>query len=342
MSLEQPATLSGWLAQLSFKSLERIGGSLLEIPEDWHPYEGEYGWSEEVEIKPESFEVLQVKPSRKARVVAVDVACKRLGFTREGVLCAVRGVLAWRDEYAYHYQRYGPYTFHLTDGWIFQALEESLPPSLESPLNPLGLTAKIQMLIERELQLQACKTFKDSLILFDGILSVVTGAGGKYSEKLREALAAARRNGSRVLALAKSTKLLVEGGAFQNLILRLKPPSLIHLSQAGTPKRNFRSFGRIFLARLTQDYPGFRLDVDAGLTLEESLEAVGSLLASDLFVQGYPETLRMAHMLSVFTPLDVLAIQRFLTQNFGVKVRRERGLRRMLFGPFAGWEEAGA
>ena len=312
------------------------------------PYLGE-GFLEAEDEGLEGFEgrleVIPVEPSpERVRVAAVDVACKRIGFTREGVICAVRGAVAWRDEYAYHYRRYGPYTFHLSDGWIFQAFGEALPRSLEASLNPLGLAAKIQMLIERELQLQVCSTFKNSLILLDGSLSVVTGAGGRFSGKLKEALEKARANGSRVMAFAKSTKLLAEGETLKNLLaLKLRPPCLIQVNEsAGEPKRNFKSFGRIFLAKLGRESLGFRLDVDAGLKLEESLEAVGSLLSSDILVQGYPETLRMAHMLSVFTPLDILAIQRFLAENFGVKVRRSRSVRRLLFGPFAGWEEAGA
>lgn len=307
--------------------------------------------SEAIEIEAEGLEgfggqlkIFQVKPSPKVRVAAVDVACKRIGFTRDGIICAIRGAVAWRDEYAYHYCRYGPYTFHLNNGWLFQAFGETLPRSLEASLNPLGLAAKIQMLIERELQLQVCKTFKNSLILLDGSLSVVTGAGGRFSEKLKEALEKARSNRSKVMALAKSTKLLAEGAALKGLLaLKLKPPCLVQVNEARKePRRNFKSFGRIFLAKLSRGSLGFRLDVDAGLRLEESLEAVGSLLSSDLLVQGYPETLRMAHMLSAFTPMDILAVQRFLAGNFGVRVRRSKNVRRLLFGPFTGWKEAGA
>jgi len=335
---EFEASLAGWLAELSLKTLERAEGGLLEVPEGLEE-PSTFNPPEALEVpNPGKLRVFRVEPSSRVRVAAIDVACKRLGFLGEGVVCAVRGALVWRDEYAYHYCRYGPYTFHLKDGWVFQALGETLPRSLEASLNPLGLTAKIQMLVERELQLQACKTFRNSLILLDGSLSVITGMGGSLSERLSEALERARANGNRVLALAKNTKILQ--GEILNLALRLKPPCLIQVEAEG--RGNLKNLGRVFLAKLDGGLPGFRLDVDAGLSLEEALEAVGSLLASDLLVQGYPETLRMAHMLSVFTPLDVLAIQRFLAENFGVRVRRERSVRRMLFGPYAGWEEAGS
>ncbi|MHC1586539.1 MAG: hypothetical protein ACXQTV_03230 [Candidatus Hecatellaceae archaeon] len=336
----QDSTLSGWLAELSFKTLEKAEGCVLEVPQGLEFLEEQAEEPDFCQLENFKPQVFPVKVSKqRTRVVAVDVACKRVGLTSGGLLCAVRGTIVWRDEYAYRYSRYGPFVFYLNHGWPSQVLNGLFPGSFEVSASPLSMAAKVQMLVERELQLQACRTFKDSLILFDGSLSVATESGGWASDRLREALQRARDNGSRVMAVTKSTKLLSQGEPLFDFCSRVKPPCLIQVKPAAYGfKGNFKSLGRIFLAKLAYDSPGFRLDIDAGLSLEEALEATGSLLSSDLLVQGYPETLRLAHMLSVLTPLDMLGVQRFLAENFGVKVRRVRSVRRLLFGPYAGEE----
>ena len=159
------ASLAGWLAELSLKTLERAEGGLLEVPEGLEE-PSTFNPPEALEVpNPGKLRVFRVKPSSRVRVAAIDVACKRLGFLGEGVVCAVRGALVWRDEYAYHYSRYGPFIFYLNHGWLLQTFGEHFPKSFTAQTNPASLVAKIQMFMERELQLQACKTFKNSLIL---------------------------------------------------------------------------------------------------------------------------------------------------------------------------------
>jgi len=61
---------------------------------------------------------------------------------------------------------------------------------------------------------------------------------------------------------------------------------------------------------------------------------VSKLFGSDLVEQGYPETLRLAHILSTFTANEVIGIQRFISKNYGLRIVSQPNLRRSLFGPF--------
>ena len=328
-------TLSGWLTTLSFNSLKEVESSFLMGIEEAFSEAPEQVFTQNIETF--SFQVYPVQPSQdKVKIVAVDVACRKVGVTSEGVLCAIRGALVWRAEEKYHYTKYGPFLFYLNPSKFFGD-GEALPANFLSPTSPLGLTARMQMLIERELQLQACQTFKDAIILFDGNLSVM--GDGWSSERLKRALAYARANRNRVIAFSKETRLLQEGGFLKELVEnRVKPPCLIHLLLEGPSGLNLRNYGRIFLAKLSRQGYCFRLDVDLKLSLEEAVNSVCQLVSSDLLVQGYPETLRLAHMLSTLTPLDILGIQRFLSKNYGVRFQRSRSLKRMLFGPYSGEE----
>jgi hypothetical protein len=143
------------------------------------------------------------------------------------------------------------------------------------------------------------------------------------------------------MAIAKNTRLLTGNYKRLNIAaLKAKPPYLIYI---GKPleayARNFKSFGKTFIARFSREGFDFRLDADAELSLSRILANVGTLLSSETLMQGYPETLRVAHILSMLTPIEVLAIERFLAENYGVKVRKPRSIRRMIFGPYSGREE---
>ena len=92
--------------------------------------------------------------------------------------------------------------------------------------------------------------------------------------------------------------------------------------------------GDVYIAKLTRGVCSFRLDIDKKVPQEQGIDAVQSLLGSDLVLQSYPETLRLAHIYSTFTATEVIGIQRFIAQQYGLKIVARPNVRRMLFGPF--------
>ncbi len=88
----------------------------------------------------------------------------------------------------------------------------------------------------------------------------------------------------------------------------------------------------------TSGFP-FRIDVDRYANTEAILDGFHELIGTEIVDQGYPETLRIAHILSTFTATDVLAIQAFAAGRFGIQLIPKTVLRRSLFGPFGtAWE----
>jgi len=55
-----------------------------------------------------------------------------------------------------------------------------------------------------------------------------------------------------------------------------------------------------------------------------------------LLKDSYPETLRLAHILSRFSANEVLAMQRYVTKNFGLRITSQTDIRQVLFGPYGG------
>jgi hypothetical protein len=92
--------------------------------------------------------------------------------------------------------------------------------------------------------------------------------------------------------------------------------------------------GNIYVAKLAPSPYAFRLDIDNKIPPAQAIEAVEHLIANDLVLDGYPETLRLAHIYSTFTANEIIGIQRFLAQTHGIKTIQRPNVRRLLFGPF--------
>jgi len=92
--------------------------------------------------------------------------------------------------------------------------------------------------------------------------------------------------------------------------------------------------GAIYVAKLNHSPYTFRLDTDVDISSQQAVEAVEHLIANDLITDGYPETLRLAHIHATFTANEVIGIQRFLAQAYGIKIAQRPNIRRLLFGPY--------
>jgi len=88
------------------------------------------------------------------------------------------------------------------------------------------------------------------------------------------------------------------------------------------------------VARLDKANYAFRLDIDREILPQQRMEAVEKLLGNDLYMQGYPETLRLAHILCTFTANEVLAMKHFITRKHGIQIINRPDMHKLLFGPF--------
>jgi hypothetical protein len=105
------------------------------------------------------------------------------------------------------------------------------------------------------------------------------------------------------------------------------------------PAYPVRFLGRVFVGKLAKSGFTFRIDVDREISVDETKRHVCDLVGTDIVDQGYPETLRFAHILATFTAGDVLAMQAFAAARLGAQLIPKLALRRSLFGPFGtAWE----
>jgi hypothetical protein len=270
-------------------------------------------------------------------VVAVDVSSIRIGETETGVLCAIRGAIVWKEKNRYRYQRIGPFPFHITEQnkkEIYKLFRNHSFEISENPRTPsiINIQSRIGNLLERWLQLGISSSAYDTIILWDG--SMTAGMADSPVDEMSRLLEIARNRLSTVLAFSKNTTLRFSGHKLTDYAKKAEPPCLLQINDFPLFSGPVLLLGDVYVAKLTPGVCSFRLDIDRKVPRERGIEAVQSLLGSDLLVQSYPETLRLAHIFSTFTATEVIGIQRFIAHQYGLKIVTRPNVRRLLFGPF--------
>jgi hypothetical protein len=286
---------------------------------------------------PATIEIIPLEPLMDDRpVAAIDVSSIRIGETETGVLCAIRGAIVWKEKNKYRYHRLGPFPFHITDQnkkEIYKIFRNHHfdPPEDRAP-SLINMQTRIGSLLERWLQLEISCSAYSTIILWDG--SMTAGMVDSSIDEMSRLLETARNRLSIVLAFSKSTNLRFSGHKLTDLAEKSEPPCLLQINDFPYPSGPVLTLGDIYVAKLTPGVCSFRLDIDKKVPRERGIEAVQSLMGSDLLVQSYPETLRLAHIFSTFTATEVIGIQRFIAQQYGLKIVARPNVRRLLFGSF--------
>lgn len=268
-------------------------------------------------------------------IAAVDTSSIKLGETSKGIIIAIRGTTIWKRRRNYGYLRVGPFIFHITEEnlkELYNTLLHAYSPEQNSP-SPSFTNIPIRManLLEKWLQASIAKTVNNGIILFDG--SLTAGTPDTPTHHLKEILTTARNMGSTVLAFTKMTTLRLNGYLITDTLLTHRPPCLIEIANL-KPKPPLVLLGDVYVAKLTNGNCAFRLDIDREVSPNQKLKAVEKLLGNDLITHSYPETLRLAHILCTFTANEVIAMQHFTQQKYGLKIVNRPDMHRLLFGPF--------
>jgi hypothetical protein len=285
--------------------------------------------------------MLECVPTERP-VVAIDTSTVKLGELQDGILCALRGAIVILEAKRYRYLRHGPFVFSL--GYNIPGASKSLenlglPPFSGEP-NVESLLKRVRNVLERWLQFNIAASVKNAFVLLDG--SLTAGTPDNPCRELERILEVARRSGSSMVAISKKTKLRVKNEALTNLLEHESNPCLLDVDSQITnqfPPYPVRFLGRVFVAKLARFGFPFRVDIDRQISPSGAASELSQLAGTDIVDQGYPETLRMAHVLSTFTATDVLAMQAFAEAQFGLQLLPKLALRRSLFGPFGTrWE----
>ena len=285
-------------------------------------------------------EIIGLTPTPSNRSVsAIDTSTIRLGELEDGSLCALRGAVVTLEGNQYKYTRYGPLLFSLGNPMKVDQIP-SLGITSNGASNVEILLRRVRNSLERWLQLSVSRSLAGGLILIDG--SLTAGTPDNPSGEMENLLDVARRSENLVIGISKNTQLRIRDKSITALLELNSEPCLLDVDKrirSQFPGYPIQFLGRIFVGKLARSGFPFRIDVDRGVAREDCVAGIKQLIGTDIVDQGYPETLRVAHILSTFTASDVLAIQSLATAQFGIQLLPKFALRRSLFGPFGtGWE----
>ncbi|MEM2971659.1 MAG: DNA double-strand break repair nuclease NurA [Candidatus Bathyarchaeia archaeon] len=288
-------------------------------------------------IQPKLQPILLKPKTTPVIVAAVDTSSIKIGETSLGTLIAIRGANVWKQNSCYRYIRLGPFIFHITEKnkkEVYTALQNTYFNAVhntQTTPNLQQMPNRMANILERWLQKMLSKTMTDGLILIDG--SLTGGMPDTPTHAMREILETARKMGNTVLAFSKMTSLRFNGHLITEALPVHKPPYMLE-TVGLKPKPPMVLFGSVYVAKLSRGNCAFRLDIDKEIPSAEQVGAVEKLLGNDLFIQSYPETLRLAHILCTFTANEVIAMQRFVTRKYGIKIVNRPDMHRLLFGVY--------
>ena len=324
------------LIKLSINSMKTIKGELFQPYRMDFPglLEREDNSSTSISGKAFTTQLTPLKPiSDNTPIIAIDVSSIKIGETETGVLCAIRGAVVWNRKRRYQYLRLGPFPFHINEEnkrEIIDLLSQNRFPTATSS-SPVDVQDKLRNLMERWIQMLACRSSSNSIILWDG--SLTAGTSNNPLAVVSHLLRAARQRLNSILAFSKVTKLRFLGRKITGLFSKYSPPWLFEVNEAPFSP-SLHLLGNIYIARFRSSGYSFRLDIDREIPSREKIEAVQKLLGNDLMFQSYPESLRLAHIYSTFTASEVIGIQRCIAHRFRLRVRARRNIRKALFGPY--------
>jgi hypothetical protein len=283
---------------------------------------------------------IALKPNHQETIIAaIDTSTIKIGETSTGIIIAIRGATVWKQHRTYRYTRIGPFIFHITEEnkhEVYNTLERAYfttqyENAHQSAPNLIQIPMRLASLLERWLQTMLAKTVNHGLILLDG--SLTSGTIDTPAQRMKEILTLARKNHSTVLAFSKMTTLRVNGYLITDQLPNNEPPYLLETNGLRFKPPTIL-LGDVYVARLNKANYAFRLDIDREIPFPQRLEAVEKIVGNDLYTQGYPETLRLSHILCTFTANEVLAMKHFITRKHGIQIINRPDMHRLLFGPF--------
>jgi len=262
------------------------------------------------------------------QVIAIDSTSFVLGHIPDGVLGAIRASIVTKpaNESKRRLSRYGPHIVKVTeqekDSFYQQFYRAVYGIETRSSAPDLAATLdQSRNLFERYLQQKVVREQKNSLILLDG--SLTAAAIVKPSSFVGRLLEDAARNGSSIVAISKTTRLVLEKSRrnILSLVEDIHGPCSIGGLGKRIKQNQDRYLGEIYVARFTPFGEPFRVDLpeDTPIPHDEILNLVSGL-AGDY---GYPEELRLAHMTCVLSAIEILELQSAAISLHGLIMREE-------------------
>ena len=257
-------------------------------------------------------------PIQEGRPIAsVDSTCVLVGESSQGSLYAARTAVGVSYGGALRrFFRLGPILVYADSSGLSGLLPHVPSSEMELLLSDNTVAERfIRNTVERRVVEALSAGEAETIVMADGSLKHPLGFGAS-------ALARGRA-GRTMVGFSKSSNLI------------LSEDAMVSLSRAPLPSYHILDGGSCstVLAKFSNDGLVFRLDVAGPEPVETAL---GRILWNDAFASGYPDSLKVAHHLSVFSRADDQALKAYVAKRFRVRQLHTFPLRKIALGSFKG------
>jgi hypothetical protein len=259
--------------------------------------------------------VAMVPSGEMITIASTDSSCILLGETSDSSVYAVRAAVCFaRQGMVQGYFRIGPIVVHLSSKGSC-----GLPTELEG--YELRVALSDHMIAERIIRNTMEKRILASLLSFPQKMLVMADGSLKHPlDSYPELLFRDGDSGSSLIGISK-TSALISSNKLSGVVSRAKSPAFAVVEEG---------LIHTLLAKFSRDGLVFRVDV--ARSRGKVPHTLGSILSNDNFTVGYPESLRIAHHLSVFARSEDMALKAYITNRYALKSLHSFGLRRMALG----------
>lgn len=254
-------------------------------------------------------------------MAALDSSVAYVAESEDGSIYVAKAALVLSNPKGRKVHVIGPFIICLGEDTVrefTQNFSGEIPPMVLLMDRQMAMRG-IRVLLERHIASVAAGLLKDGLLLLDGSLrlSLFEPKDIGLDSLLEEATTVAMSKASRIKLINRIASVL----------LRNDGPCFVEIT--GFMKTIVRpSLGRSFVVKLESTGLPFRVDLPSHA---DPRETFSSLRSSDIIIHGYPESLRIAHLLSVFTAAEIAALKGIIASQAG-EVLATEDLRKVVLG----------
>lgn len=311
-------SLVGLFSKLEELGVERVRGKkVLFVGSRGSEVRPLLGWGPQVGIKPIPLpESGQYKP-----LAALDSSVAYVAETEDGSVYVAKAALVISTLKRRKVHVIGPFIICLGEDTVKEFARNfsgEIPPMILLMDRQMAMRG-IRVLLERHIASVAASLLKDGLILLDGSLrlSLFEPKDTGLDSLLEEATTVAISKASRIKLVNRIASVL------------LKSNEACFVEITGFMKTIVKpSLGRSFVVKLETSGLPFRADLPSHADPKETFS---SLRSSDMIIRGYPESLRIAHLLSVFTAAEIAALKGIIASQAG-EILATEDLRKVVLG----------
>lgn len=268
---------------------------------------------------------------RERMIIAVDSSCVLIGETDDGAIYAGRVALVYGTKSKIvRYCRAGPIIFYLDSEAMRSDLGSRVAPRVTKLImNDRALAERfIRVRLERVAQIEATKLASDSILLVDGSLksSILEPRGLTLKDLERTS----EENFNQLIGISKGTSLRFISRTASSLQSVKRSSVYLDVTESVAAfSMNIES--RILVVKFANNSPVFRVDSSLK-NAEEDSQILADVKFNDIMFRGYPETLRLAHHLSVFDASTISSVRGYLSSKYGIVQVPSDDLRARILG----------